>query len=138
MRLVKFKMERPGLVEVGDRVTVTEGVLPMSYYYTIVPAVAMSGNYPPYERLKNTEGIVKEVEHNNRGYYVIAEFDEDNVETDIQAMEDDRREKEAEALEAARMDKLIRADEAREEADEAREEADEDREEEGEAGQASD
>lgn len=91
----------------------------MSYYYTITPAVAMSGNYPPYERIVNKEGIVREVEHNNRGFYVIAEFDEPDTESDIKAMEEDRKEKEAEASEAARMDKLIEADEAKEEADEA-------------------
>jgi len=72
-----FKMERPGQVKVGDTVTVTEGVLPSNYYYTINPAVAMSGNIPFRERLKSDKGIVVSVEENERGYYVIVEFDED-------------------------------------------------------------
>ena len=74
---MEFKMERQGLVEVGDEIEVTEGQLPMSYYYTIVPAVAMSGNYPIYERLQSQKGIVKEIRHNDRGDYIVAEFDED-------------------------------------------------------------
>ena len=76
MRQMEFKMERQDLVNVGDTIEVTEGQLPMSYYYTIVPAVAMSGNYPIYERLRSRSGVVKDIRKNDRGYYVIAVFDE--------------------------------------------------------------
>ena len=56
--------------------TITEGVLPSAYYYVINPAVAMSGNYVFRERLKSDHGIVKEIKHNEKGYYVVVEFDE--------------------------------------------------------------
>ena len=68
--------EPSGLVEPGQEVEITEGKLPSSYYYTIEPAVAMSGNYTTPERLKSRKGIVKEVGETARGYYVIASFDE--------------------------------------------------------------
>lgn len=76
MRDMEFTMSRPNLVKAGEEVEITEGKLPSSYYYTIEPAVAMSGNYPTPERLKSRKGIVKEVGETKRGYYVIATFDE--------------------------------------------------------------
>ncbi len=76
MREMEFKVERQGLLKEGDRVTVTEGVLPSNYYYTIDPALAMSGNYPFRERMLAREGIVREILEKERGFYVIAEFDE--------------------------------------------------------------
>ena len=76
MRRIEFKMERPGLLEVGQRITVTEGVLPSNYYYTIDPALAMSPNIPFRDRLQSREGVVADIVENARGFYVTAEFDE--------------------------------------------------------------
>lgn len=70
-------MEREGLLQVGDKVTVTEGVLPSSYYYTIDPSLAMSGNIPFRERLMAKEGTVVDIQENDRGYYVTVNFFED-------------------------------------------------------------
>ena len=36
MRQEEFKMERTGLVEIGQVIPITEGKLPNSYYYTLV------------------------------------------------------------------------------------------------------
>ncbi len=41
-REMEFKMERPGLLQEGQKVTVTEGLLPSNYYYTIDPSLAFS------------------------------------------------------------------------------------------------
>lgn len=76
MRTMEFKMERHGLLSEGQKVTVTEGVLPTSWYYTIDPSLAMSGNYELRERLKTLEGVVKSIEERPRGYYVTVEFNE--------------------------------------------------------------
>ncbi len=76
MREITFKMERPGLVKPGDKVHVSEKKTALNYSYIIDPAVAMSGCYKVNERIKSDEGIVKNVEHNERGYYVIVEFEE--------------------------------------------------------------
>lgn len=77
-REMSFKMERPGLLKEGDHVTVTEGVLPSNYYYTIDPSLAMSGNFPFRERMLEREGIVTKVEENARGFYVTAVFGDEN------------------------------------------------------------
>lgn len=76
MRQMEFKMERPGLVSEGEEVTVTEGVLPSNYYYTIDPSLAMSGNIPFRERLLARRGRVLSVLENERGFYVTVEFEE--------------------------------------------------------------
>ncbi len=77
MRSMEFKMERQGLLKEGDRITVTEGLLPSNYYYTIDPSLAMSGNYSFTERMLAREGTVTKVEERASGYYVTAEFEED-------------------------------------------------------------
>ena len=76
MRTIEFKMERQGLVQVGDKVEVVEreGV---NYSYIIEPAVAMSGCYPNSQRIKAKEGTIVSVEKAPlSGYVVIAEFEE--------------------------------------------------------------
>lgn len=76
MRTIEFKMERPGLVTAGQEVEITEHEAASGCSYIIEPAVAMSGCYKGRDRLKSRSGVIKEIKHNDRGYYVIAEFDE--------------------------------------------------------------
>lgn len=80
MRRMEFKMERQGLLEPGQEITVTEGLLPSNYYYTIDPSLAMSGNIPFRNRLKSREGRVVNIEENSRGFYVTVAFDEPEVD----------------------------------------------------------
>ena len=76
MREMEFKMERQGLVKIGDVVDVTERE-GFNYSYIIEPAVAMSGCYPNSRRIKAKEGTIVSVEKAPlSGYVVIAEFDE--------------------------------------------------------------
>ena len=70
MRQEEFKMERTGLVEIGQVIPITEGKLPNSYYY------AMSANYPVGNRIKSKEGKVVDVKETPKGYFVTVEFDE--------------------------------------------------------------
>ena len=79
MRTMDFKMERQGLLKEDDHITVTEGLLPSNYYYTIDPSLAMSGNIPFRERLKSREGKVINIIENERGFYVTVAFDEPEV-----------------------------------------------------------
>lgn len=74
MREMEFKMERQGVLSVGENVKISEGVLPSNYYYVIEPSLAMSGNIPFRERLMDREGTVVDIKENSRGYYVTVRF----------------------------------------------------------------
>ena len=50
-----------------------------SYSYIIDPAVAMSGCFAARDRIKSEYGIVKDVRENSRGFYVVVDFDEEDV-----------------------------------------------------------
>ena len=76
MREMDFKMERPGLLSEGEAVTVSEGLLPSNYYYTIDPSLAMSANVPFQQRLLSRSGTVTKIIQNERGFYVTVSFDE--------------------------------------------------------------
>ena len=76
MRQEKFKMERQGLIEIGDEIEISEYQSFMNYSYIIEPAVAMSGSYPNSQRIKARKGIVRNIEHTPRGFIVTAEFEE--------------------------------------------------------------
>ena len=75
LREMEFKMERQGLVNIGDKVEVIERE-GFNYSYIIEPAVAMSGCYRNADRIRSKEGIIKSIEHTPRGFIVTAEFDE--------------------------------------------------------------
>ena len=75
MREVEFKMERKGLVEIGQEVEIIERE-GFNYSYIIEPAVAMSGCFRAKDRIKSRTGIVKDIRENPRGFYVIVDFDE--------------------------------------------------------------
>ena len=76
MREIEFKMERSGLVEIGQEVEIREGRLPYSYYYVVEPAIAMSGNFLLQERLLAKFGRVKDILEKETGMYLIVEFEE--------------------------------------------------------------
>ena len=76
MRQEEFKMERTGLVEIGQVIPITEGKLPNSYYYTLGKAYAMSANYPVGNRIRSGEGKVVDVKETEKGYFVTVEFAE--------------------------------------------------------------
>ncbi len=63
IRNMDFRMSREGLMEVGDTVTLAESTLSTlagtMYYYTIVPALAMSNN--TQKRLKTLAGTVTNI-----------------------------------------------------------------------------
>ena len=76
MRTEEIKMERPGQAEIGKEYEVIEKSTEAFYYYILMPAIAMSGNYSLGERIKSGKGIVRDIREDARGYFVYVEFDE--------------------------------------------------------------
>lgn len=75
-----FRMEREGLLKVGDEVTVTEymnqTMQGQMYSYIINPAVAMSGFVPARQKINNPKGIVTEVKEEESFYTITVEFED--------------------------------------------------------------
>ena len=69
-------MERPGLVDPGQKVEITEIQTNMNFSYIIEPAVAMLGCFKGSNRIKAREGTIISIENTPRGYIVTAEFEE--------------------------------------------------------------
>ena len=76
MREELFKMERKGLVEEGQEVHITERVNGSLYSYIVEPSVAMSGIYRSNQRIKSEMGVIREIQENERGYYLVVGFEE--------------------------------------------------------------
>ena len=77
-REMEFRMERAGLIQVGDRVRLKEDTSSTMagtiYYYTIRDAVAMSNNTK--KRLRNLEGTVRSIEAKESYWTVTVEVAE--------------------------------------------------------------
>ena len=78
VREMEFRMERAGLMQVGDRVRLKEDTSSTMagtiYYYTIRDAVAMSNNTK--KRLRNLEGTVRSIEAKESYWTVTVEVEE--------------------------------------------------------------
>ena len=78
IRTMDFRMSREGLMKVGDTVNLAESTLSTLagtvYYYTIVPALAMSNNTP--KRLKNLTGTVTNIVPYGSEWTVTLDIDE--------------------------------------------------------------
>ena len=80
MREIEFKMERPGLLSVGDQIEVEESRLQtlqgVMYYYTISPALAMSNNIPARYKLNVFRGEVTDIRQTESASFVTARFED--------------------------------------------------------------
>ena len=74
MGQMEFKMERTGLLEVGDVLPITEYALSNSYYYVLGRSYAMSGNYTTLERISAQEGKVVDIKETPKGFYVTVDY----------------------------------------------------------------
>lgn len=76
MRSERFKMERQGLVEEGQEVTLSERSPSTGRYtYLVEPSVAMSGIYRTNERIQSRKGIIRKIEETDKGFYLIVEVE---------------------------------------------------------------
>lgn len=77
MRQERFKMERPGQVEEGQEVTISERSPSTGRYtYLVEPSIAMSGIYRTTERIKSRKGIIRKIEKTERGFYLLVEMED--------------------------------------------------------------
>lgn len=79
IKKMEFRMERAGLIQVGDAVELKEDAAStmagVMYYYTIKEAVAMSNNTK--ERLKNLTGVVSAVDAQESYWTVTVDIEEE-------------------------------------------------------------
>lgn len=76
MRQERFKMEREGLVEEGQEVTISERSASTGQYtYLVEPSIAMSGIYKTGERIKARKGIISRIEKTEKGFYLVVEVE---------------------------------------------------------------
>ena len=77
MRVERFKMERPGLVQEGQEVIISERSPSTGRYtYVVEPSVAMSGIYRTAERILAKSGRIREILETDRGFYLMVEMEE--------------------------------------------------------------
>lgn len=78
VREMEFRMERAGLIQVGDRVQLKEDssstMAGIMYYYTIRDAVAMSNNTK--KRLGSLEGTVRTIDEKESYWTVTVDIEE--------------------------------------------------------------
>ncbi len=75
---MEFRMERAGLIQVGDKVQLKEDAIStmagIMYYYTIRDAVAMSNNTK--KRLHSLEGTVRAIDAKESYWTVTVDIEE--------------------------------------------------------------
>lgn len=78
VRKMEFRMERAGLIQVGDHVELKEDssstMAGIVFYYTIKDAVAMSNNTK--KRLQKKEGVVSAIDAKESYWTVTVDIDE--------------------------------------------------------------
>ena len=76
MRQERFKMEREGLVEEGQKVEISErSAVTGQYTYLVEPPIAMSGIYRTSERIRARRGILSKIEKTEKGFYLLVEME---------------------------------------------------------------